>query len=131
MFKACYNISFSFIVSIHFMILTIITGKMSKISPYHFETNDHDNGVLDVCSDKYKQTHLPSNVSVACKELIINDFLTKLARYPKFDTQVGRINFPIFDGQEIIGTQGYYTVIQDCLKDYLKDLKINDPKAKS
>jgi hypothetical protein len=103
------------------ILLTIITGKMSKVSLYHFDNELENNGFFDICSDKYIKTNYFSNVSDKCKYAIISDFLSNLSRNKKFTSVVSTVSFPIFDGKEIIGTQGYYPILQDCLKDYIKE----------
>jgi hypothetical protein len=56
------------------LILTIITGKLSKISVYH-TWNTTDTSIFNICSDEYIKTNFPSQVSDKCKKKIIQDFI--------------------------------------------------------
>lgn len=71
---------------------------MVKISPYH-------------------------NVNDKCKEIIIKDFIEHLTNDEYFMNPVNKAKFPIFDGESIIGNSNVYSVIEDSLKQYIKNLK--------
>lgn len=100
--------------------MTIITGKMVKVSPYEFDGQKEDNTFFNICNDKLTKTNYPSNVSKNCKEIIIADFIDHLSRDTNFHYPTTKIEYPVFDGKEIIGIQTYYSVIQKSLKDYIR-----------
>lgn len=122
MFQFIYNVIQSIFLSLWMILMTIITGKLPKISLYHFDKQAEYNSPFDVCSDKYIKTNYDSNVSNKCKHVIIDEYINSLSKNKKFSSVVSTIDFPIFDGKDIIGTQGYYNIMQDCLKDYIKTL---------
>lgn len=118
MFQILYNFITVIFFSIWSIILTIFTGKLPKISAYHWDRNSENNTSTDFCSDKYIKTNMCRNVSNECKQLIIEDFLSHLMKDEKFINPVHKAIFPIFDGKEIIGQTSVSTVIQKSLKDY-------------
>jgi hypothetical protein len=105
------------------LIMTIITGKMVKISPYHFDKQSDNNTFFNICSDKYIKINLTNNVSKSAKIKIIQEFISHLSKDENFTNPVNQAKFPIFNGSEIIGTSNYYSVIEDSLKEYSKTLK--------
>ena len=119
MFQFIYNVMQSISFSIWSIIMTIITGKMVKISHYHMEKNSLDNSAIDICSDKYIKTDKVHLVSEKAKKLIIEDFIEHLSTEGEFYNPVSRANFPIFDGNEIIGESNVYSVMYKCLDNYL------------
>jgi len=120
MFRFIYNLFQSILFSAWFIVLIIITGKMSKISLYHFDRQIRGNGMFDVCSDQYIKDDSFSNVSDKLKKRIIEDYINFLSKDDNFENVVGSISFPIFDGRGIIGKRGYYPVMQETLRKYLK-----------
>lgn len=118
-----YNVCQSIFAFIWMLILTIITGKMSKISFYHFEQQSEDINFFDLCSDKYIKTNYAANVSNGCRENIIQQFIDDLSENEKFTSVVSGVEFPIFNGKAIVGSRSYYPVLQDCLKDYMSKLE--------
>jgi len=124
MFQLIYNIISAIFYSIWSTALTIITGKLAKISPYHADKPLlHDNSMFDICSDKYIKTDTPRLVTDWCKERIIKDFINHLSKDDKFIIPVNDAKFPIFDGKEIIGESNVYSVMEDSLKDYIRNGK--------
>jgi hypothetical protein len=113
MFRFIYNVNSTVISSVLFIILAIITGKMPKISVYHFDKGSHFNDLFDICSDTYIKTNSSKNVSDDCKMFIINEFIDYLHKQEEFKNVVSSINFPIFDGKEVIGDKGFYTTITE------------------
>lgn len=111
------------VVSIWMLLLTIITGQPSKVCVYHFTKRSEGNTLFDITDDYYIKTQQVKNVSVLCKEQIINSFVQNLQRNQKFNNVVSSIDFPLFDGKDIVGTQGYTAVLDECLQDYVKSLK--------
>jgi len=101
------------------IIITIVTGKLSRVSPYDIvhDTIEYDS-VFDITSDDLIKTNYPQNVSDSCKEIIIEDFIESLSKNPKFHNPTCHTSYPIFNGKEIIGNQGYYPVLLECLEDY-------------
>lgn len=121
MFQFIYNVLQSIFNLFWMILLTIITGKMSKISPYHFDRGLHDNGFFNICSDEFIKTNHPKNVSPYCKKLIIEKFLDEgLSKNKQFLNVTTTVSFPIFDGKEITGSMGCYSVIQNCIEEYIK-----------
>ena len=111
-----------------FLILTIITGKRVNVSPSIFLNFSEDTSTWDICSDKYQKINNPDNVSLRCKELIIDDFISHLTDDLNFHNPTSLVNYPIFDGIEIIGTRGYYSVIEKSLNNYIKEKKLSEIK---
>lgn len=75
MFSFILNIIWATSCAIRDVVLTIITGKLSKISAYHLWHNSHDANPFEVCSDNFIKTQLPQNVSASCRVQIISEFL--------------------------------------------------------
>lgn len=78
MFQFIYNVTQSILVSLWMILLTIITGKLPKVSLYHFDKRAENGGAFDICSDKYIKTNDHSNVSKECKDIIINKYINSL-----------------------------------------------------
>jgi hypothetical protein len=123
MFQFIYNVTQSIFTSIWFIIMTIMTGKMVKVSPYSFDNQTEGNSFFNICSDRFKKTNYPSNVSDKCKELIISDFIHHLSGDSKFTAPTSSVEYPIFDGKEFIGTQSWHSVMKNSLSDYVRKTK--------
>lgn len=121
MFEYCYNVMIIIIHGLWMLILTIITGKMSKISVYHFNERSHDNSFFDVCNEYYIKTNNPSMVTPKCKKQIIEDYISYLNTCKDFSNVISGIDFPIFDGVDIVGSQGHYPVMKKCLDEHIKN----------
>lgn len=124
--KYVYNTLSSIFTLCWFLIMTIITGKRVNVSPRNFLNFSEDTSTWDICSDKYQKINNPNNVSLRCKELIIDDFLEHLTSDPSFHGPTCLVNYPIFNGTEVIGIQSYNSVIEKSLKNYLREKKLND-----
>lgn len=118
MFQLIYNITVTFAYSFWSIIMTIITGKMTKISPYHMDHHSFDCSPISICSDKYIKTNRPSLVSDEAKLRIIQDYIDNLASDPKFRHIMAEVDFPIFDGKEIIGSSNFHSEVMSHLKTY-------------
>lgn len=123
MFKFAYNIVATFLFSLLSMILVIVTGKQPKVSCYHNDLNSHNSDVFDICNDKYIKTNHQSNVSPDCKRLIIDEYLRWLGNDKKFTDIANGMDFPIHSGNEIIGTQSYFSVMDDIKTEFINNLK--------
>lgn len=75
MFSFIFNVLLSIVYGFHSIIMTLITGKLCKISTYHHYHNSHDANPFEVCSDNFIKTQLPQNVSASCRVQIISEFL--------------------------------------------------------
>ncbi len=75
MFNFIFNVLLSVVYGLWSIIMTLVTGKLCKISTYHSYHNSHDANPFEVCKDRYIKTQYPTNVSVTCKRQIISDFL--------------------------------------------------------
>lgn len=126
MFRFIYNVVQTVLISMWYTIMTIITGKMVKVSIYHFDSKKDDNTLFNVCNDKFKKTNYASNVSSECKKTIINNFIEHLVKDENFHNPLSDIEFPIFDGKEIIGNDSYLNVIQTSLDDFIKQDIVNN-----
>lgn len=124
MFQFIYNVFQSISFSIWSIIMTIITGKMVKISHYHLDKSYLDNNAFDICSDKYIKTDKERLVSEKAKKLIIEDFIAYLSTQTNFNIPVSKANFPIFDGDKIIGNSNVYSVMEECLENYLNKIRL-------
>ena len=113
MFRFTHNVLQTVCFSIISIFLAIITGKMPKISVYHFDKRSRFNDLFYICSDTYIKTNSSKNVSDNCKMFIINEFIDYLHKQEEFKNVVSSINFPIFDGKEVIGDKGFYTTITE------------------
>ena len=78
MFNLICNITMSVITSIWFIYLTIVTGKMSKVSIYHFIKEPVNSNFYDICGDEYIKATKQSQLSNECKETTIKRFLLHL-----------------------------------------------------
>jgi hypothetical protein len=115
MFQLCYNISVAIHCSIYHLLLTIITGKLPKISYYHFEKDSLGNNFFNICNDKFIKTNYKNNVSNDCKRLIIKEYIDSLHNDEYFKNAISSARFPIFNGKEIIGNSNSYSVMSDFL----------------
>jgi len=120
MFQIIYNIITATFFAMWSIILTVITGKLSKVSPYHFDKQSEDNSFFNICNDKFKKINYPSNVSENCKIAIIRDFIDHLTEDKNFASNVNTVKFPIFNGKEIIGNSNLHSVISKSLNEYIK-----------
>jgi len=103
-------------------ILTLVTGKLSKVSPYHLDRATGNHGLTGICSDQFIKTDDVRLVSARCKRTIIQEFISELSTYDDFANVVSDIDFPLFDGKEVYGATRYNSVIQNCLNQYIKNL---------
>ena len=120
MFRFIYNVVQVIFYCFWSLVLTVITGKMPKISPYHFDRQIRGDGMFDICSDKYIEDNTFSNASEDLKRRIIDDYILFLGKQDNFTNIVNPISFPIFDGRGIVGKRGYYPVMKEALTKYLK-----------
>ena len=123
MFQVIYNVVQAFSFSIWAIIMTIVTGKMVKISHYHMEKTSFDNGVFDICSDKYIKTDKVNMVTDVVKRQIINQFITHLSVSREFLSSTSDIKVPIFDGKDIIGTKGLFPLLNEEKEKFIQSLK--------
>ena len=119
MFQFIYNIIQSIVYSIWIIIMTIITGKMIKVSPYHFDKQSDNNGFFDICRDKYIKINHPSNVSDSCKKIIIADFIDYINRDEYFYSNANNTDFPIFSGSKIVRRIGIKEAMRNGLNNYI------------
>jgi len=113
MFKLIYNVFQTIGFSMFSISLSIVYGKMPKISAYHFNTSSQDNGVFDITNDKYIKTNSPDNVSGNCKRIIINEFINHLYSTNEFSNVIEDVEFPVFDGKEVVGNINFFTVVKN------------------
>lgn len=123
MFQVIYNVVQAFSFSIWAIIMTIVTGKMVKISHYHIEKNSFDNSIFNICSDKYIKTDKMNMVTDAVKKQIINHFITHLSASKEFLNSTSDIEVPIFDGKDIIGTKGLFPLLDEEKEKFIQSLK--------
>lgn len=123
MIRFIYNLIYTIFYSIWCIIITIITGKMSKVSAYHSERQLHDVSLIDVTDDMHIKTNNTSLVTNEAKEKIISDFIEHLINDDNFTNPINETNFPIFNGSEIIGSTTVNNIINKSLKNYTNKLK--------
>ena len=123
MFRLIYNVCTSFSLSIWFILMSIITGKISKVSIYHM--GKFGISPFDVCSEKYIKIENSDFVDSYTKEEIIRKFINHLSKDEKFSNVVDGIDFPIFDGVEITGSTNFNDVISKSLNEFIKNDIIN------
>ena len=118
MIQIIYNIASALVTGIWFFILTVFTGKLPKISYYHFDHQTFNNSFFDVCSDKYKVINRNDMVHEDCQKRIIKDFLLYLQSDKNFKNPISEVDFPIFDGKHIMGSTNINGVMQKSLIEY-------------
>jgi hypothetical protein len=123
MFQVIYNVVQSFSFSVWSIIMTIITGKMVKISHYHLDKDCFNNNAFDICSDKYIKTDKMNMVTDAVKKQIINHFIAHLSASKEFLNSTSDIKAPIFDGKDIIGTKGLFPLLDEEKEKFIQSLK--------
>jgi len=109
MIKIIANIIMSVGYSIISIITTIITGKLVKVSPYHFVKGEGE--FYNLASDKHEKVKNISLVSERVIEHIIDNYIKELGGNENFENVVINVEFPIFDGNRVIGHRGYYPVL--------------------
>ena len=60
-------------------------------------------------------------VTPKCKKQIIEDYMSYLNSCRDFTNVINQVNFPIFDGVDIVGSQGHYPVMKKCLDEHIKN----------
>lgn len=125
MFRFIYNVWVTIAYSIWSILLSIITGKMPKISVYHSQNDgvSFEQTPINICSDKFKKVYRKDVVDDYTKQSIIEDFLSHLLNDKKFINPVNEVSFPIFDGKNLIGDQSVSFIIEESLKDYIQKIK--------
>ena len=118
MIQAIWNIVVTIWANLFLTILSIITGKMPKVSVYDYVNDTFDCGAFGACNDKFLTVNRVDKIHKDCQKRIIQEFLTYLQGDENFKNPISDVDFPIFDGKEIIGTQSCYTVIQKSLTEY-------------
>lgn len=123
MFRLINNILFSFFYSIWSIFMTMVTGKLVKVSAYHSENSIFDSTVFNITNDKHIKIDQPYFVSEECKIRIIKYFIDHLERDENLTSPISDSNckFPMFDGSRIIGESNVHSVINKSLKDYIKN----------
>lgn len=121
MIQFIFNLTQVVVFSIWSIFLTFITGKLPKISAYHFDHATHHNSIFDICNDKYIKVNNSYVVSDLAKKKIISEFIDSLHKQEQFRNATSKTNFPMFDGVDIIGNRGFFSAIREQVDNYLKD----------
>lgn len=121
MFEFTYNLVSTTIYYIVSIVMLIITGRIPRVSAYHIHSDNYS--LLGICDPKNEKVFSPEYVDDTLKEELIKKFIDHLMNDPNFINPVSEINFPYFDGKEIIGTNSCYSVILNSLNKYLNDYR--------
>lgn len=116
-----HNIFTTLAYNVYSLIMTIITGKIPKVSAYHFDKTDYGNNVINICNDKNIKCDNVNYVSDKVKKKIISDFIHELSKDDKFNIPTSKINYPIFNGEKIIGHASWYSIVDTILNEKYKD----------
>jgi hypothetical protein len=121
MFRFIGNVFMAFDYSCWSFVMTVITGRLATISP-HKLIEDGDAYSWNLCSEKHIKAQYIADVDVRVKEQIIRKFVAHLGD-SQFDVVIKDVSFPIFDGKDVIGEQGYYPVLNKEIDNFIKEQK--------
>lgn len=110
MFKLIARVIFSIWYSIISIIVTAISGKHVSVSPYRFLNEGVD--FWELSSEKYNKEDRYTHISDDVKDRIIREYNEHLHYCLSFK-KVRGLNFPIFDGEKIIGSKSLMGVINE------------------
>jgi hypothetical protein len=122
MFKSIVRVLMIVWYSIINIITTIITGKYVTVSPYRL-IKENDVDFLKIASVKYIKEDRYTHISNCVKDRIIREYNEHLHNCPNFKKARG-LNFPIFDGEKIIGRKSLMTVMSEERTNFLNKEKI-------
>lgn len=116
MFNLALNIIFILWYSIFTIILTIITGRLPKISPYHL-INHYDYTAIDLIKstylDRYRKVDALDLVSDATKKRIIDNFIHDISKDRIIHPCLLENSIPIYEGNKSIGNMSYVSALKE------------------
>ncbi len=122
MFKSIVRVLMVIWYSIINIITTIITGKYATVSPYRL-IKENDVDFWKIASVKYIKEDRYTHVSDEVKDRIIREYNRHLIDCPAFK-KVTEVDFPIFNGVEVIGNKSLMTVMSEERTNFLNKEKI-------
>jgi len=111
MFKPIVRVLMVVWYSITNIITTIITGKYATVSPYRL-IKENDVDFWKIASVKYIKEDRYTHVSDEVKDRIIREYNRHLIDCPAFK-KVTELDFPIFNGVEVIGNKSLMNVMSE------------------
>lgn len=116
MFNLFLNLILMLWYSISSILLTIITGKLPKISPYHL-LNHYDYSGIDLIKstyiDRYSQVDALDLVSDATKKRIIDNFIHDISKDRIIHPSLLENSIPIYEGNKNIGNMSYVSALKE------------------
>ena len=88
-------------------------GKLPKVSFYHWINNQSLYKTRDIYNDVNCQAISIDDVSKRLKQLIIDKYINELFENERFKANIVGMDIPYFDGKEITGTTGIYSVLEE------------------
>ena len=86
-------------------------GKLPKVSLYHWTNKSTLYTTKDMYNDINCQVISVDDVPTKIKQKIIEKYIDSLYENDIFASNIQSIDIPIFDGKEIVGTQGIYEIL--------------------
>ena len=88
-------------------------GKLPKVSFYHWTNNQSLYKTRDIYNDINCQVKKVEDVPTNIKHRIIDEYIDGLFENERFKANVVGMDIPYFDGKEIIGTTGIYSILEE------------------
>ena len=115
--EVLHNILSAFYVAGWMFIVSLFTGKMPKVSVYHFEKYS-DSTLFDVTSDKYIKTDRPDLVTDECKKRIIEEYIDQIKTDPVFYEKCKDLNFKVIN-ENLHKDYSIYQMLHKIKNDYI------------
>lgn len=88
-------------------------GKLPKVSMYHWTIRQSLYTTKGIYNDINHQIVSTNDVPTKIKHKIIEDYIDALRNDGIFKANVNPIDIPLFDGKEVYGTRGIYSLLTD------------------
>lgn len=88
-------------------------GKLPKVSFYHWTKNGSLYETKNIYNDINCQVKRIEDVPTNIKHRIIDEYIDELFENERFKANMMEILIPEFNGKEVIGTTGIYSVLEE------------------
>ena len=96
-------------------------GKLPKVSFYHWTKNGSLYETKDIYNDVNCQVKKVEDVPTNIKHRIIDEYIDGLFENERFKANIVGMDIPYFDGKEITGTTGIYSILEEVKLKMYKD----------
>lgn len=94
-------------------------GKLPKVSLYHWANRSPLYKTKDMYYDVNCQVKSVDDVPTKIKHKIIEEYIEALRDNNLFKANVNTVDIPLFDGKEVYGTRGIYSLLTEIKEEVL------------